>query len=52
LPYPDGAQRINNTSAQLAAARKKLITAHNRLDDFLNENRAGRLRRFASSGAG
>jgi hypothetical protein len=50
LPYPDGAQRIKNTSAQLATARKQLMTAHERLDDFLNQNRARRLRRFASSG--
>jgi len=36
LPYPNGAQRVRNASAQLSAARKILRTAHNRLDDFLN----------------
>jgi len=36
LPYPDGAQRVRNASAQLSAARKILRTAHNRLDDYLN----------------
>ena len=36
LPYPDGAQRVKNTSAKLSTARNKLRTAHNRLDDFLN----------------
>ena len=35
LPYPDGAQRVKNTSAQLSTARKILRTAHDRLDDFL-----------------
>jgi hypothetical protein len=35
LPFPDGAQRIKNTSAQLSTARNKLATAHDRLDDFL-----------------
>ena len=37
LPYPDGAQRIKNTSAQLSTARKGLMIAHKRLDDFLNK---------------
>ena len=36
LPYPDGAQRVKYTSAQLSNARKILRTAHNRLDAFLN----------------
>jgi len=36
LPYPDGAQRVKNTSAQLSTARKILRSAHNRLDDYLN----------------
>ena len=36
LPFPDGAQRVQNTSAQLSTARKILRTAHNRLDDYLN----------------
>jgi hypothetical protein len=36
LPHPDGAQLVKNTSAQLAAARKTLMTAHNHLDDFLH----------------
>jgi hypothetical protein len=36
LPYPDGAQCVKKTSAQLSTARKILRIAHNRLDDFLN----------------
>ena len=35
LPYPDGAQRIKNTSAQLSIARKRMMMAHNRLNNFL-----------------
>src|SRR5437868_3445433 len=36
LPYPDGAQRIKNTSAQLSTARKHMMMAHDRLNDFLS----------------
>ena len=36
LPYPDGAQRVKNTSVQLSTARNILRTARNRLEDFLN----------------
>jgi hypothetical protein len=35
LPHPDGAQRVNNASNKLSSARKKMGTAHNRLNDFL-----------------
>jgi hypothetical protein len=35
LPCPDGTQRITNASRRLSIARKKMITAHNRLDRFL-----------------
>jgi hypothetical protein len=36
LPHPDGAQRITNVSRELAVAREKLMTAHHRLNDYLN----------------
>jgi hypothetical protein len=36
LPYPDGAQSVKNTSAQLSIARQILRTAHNRLDTFMS----------------
>jgi hypothetical protein len=35
LPCPDGTQRITNASRRLSIARKKMITAHHRLDRFL-----------------
>ncbi len=35
LPQPDGSQRIQNASRQLSKARKGMMTAHNRLNDFL-----------------
>jgi len=35
LPCPDGTQRITNASRRLSIARKNMITAHNRLDRFL-----------------
>jgi len=35
LPHPDGAQQIQNASAALAEARKELMRAHNRLNDYL-----------------
>ena len=36
LPHPDGSQRIANSSQRLLRARKKLMTAHIRLSDFLD----------------
>ena len=36
LPHPDGTQRIQNASRELAAARKKRDCAHSRLDDYLS----------------
>jgi hypothetical protein len=36
LPHPDGAQRIKNASNHLSIARKEVMKAHKRLDDFLN----------------
>jgi hypothetical protein len=33
---PDGAHRINSTSAELSVARKELMRAHVRLNDFRN----------------
>jgi len=35
LPQPDGAQRIYNASCELAAARKEMMKAHTRLNDFI-----------------
>ena len=36
LPQPDGTQRIQNFSQELSAARKEVMKAHNRLNDFLS----------------
>jgi hypothetical protein len=35
FPPPDGAQNIHNVSRDLSTARKDLMRAHTRLDDFL-----------------
>ena len=35
LPHPDGIQRIKNVSNKLSIARKNMMSAHNRLDRFL-----------------
>jgi hypothetical protein len=35
LPHPDGMQQIKNVSSQLSTSQKALMTAHNRLSDFL-----------------
>jgi hypothetical protein len=35
LPHPDGAQQIKNASNELSIARKEMIKAHNRLNDYL-----------------
>jgi len=35
FPHPDGSQRIHNASLELSTARKELMKAHARLDDFL-----------------
>ena len=35
LPHPDGAQRIENASNELSIARKEMMRAHNRLNDYL-----------------
>ena len=35
FPHPDGSQRIHNASHNLSTARKNLMQAHTRLDDFL-----------------
>ena len=36
LPHPDGRRRIKSASLDLAAARKELMKAHNRLSDYHN----------------
>jgi hypothetical protein len=36
LPYPAGAKRIKNASSKLSAARERMVTAHHRLNDYLN----------------
>ena len=35
LPHSDGAQRIHNASRELDAARKDMMEAHARLNDFI-----------------
>jgi hypothetical protein len=35
FPLPDGSQHIHNVSHELSTARKDLMRAHTRLDDFL-----------------
>jgi len=35
FPRPDGSQHIHNVSRELSTARKDLMKAHTRLDDFL-----------------
>jgi hypothetical protein len=35
FPHPDGSQDIHNFSPELSTARKDLMRAHTRLDDFL-----------------
>jgi hypothetical protein len=36
LPHPDGVQRIKNASINLSTARKELMNAHKRLDDYFD----------------
>jgi hypothetical protein len=36
LPHPVGAQRIKNASSKLSAARERMMTAHNRLNDYID----------------
>ena len=46
LPSPDGTQRINNASSKLTIARKELMKAHTRLNEYLeNGNVPGELKR-------
>jgi hypothetical protein len=35
LPHPDGIQQIRNASNKLDLARKEMMTAHKRLNDFI-----------------
>lgn len=35
LPHPDGAQRIKNASTNLILARREMMRAHTRLNDFI-----------------
>ena len=35
LPSPNGSQRIKDASEQLSFARRRMTTAHNRLNNFL-----------------
>jgi hypothetical protein len=37
LSHPDGTQRIHNASRELSAARKEVMKAHTRLNDFLGQ---------------
>jgi len=36
VPHPDGVQRIHDASRELNAARKEMMAAHSRLNDFLS----------------
>src|SRR5438270_2754959 len=36
LPYPDGAQRIQNASRELDLARKQMQKAHTRLTEYMD----------------
>jgi len=36
LPHPDGVQRIKNASHELSAARKEMMRAHQRLNEFID----------------
>jgi len=36
IPHPDGTQRIHQASHSLSNARKDMMRAHSRLDDFLS----------------
>ena len=36
VPHPDGTQRIHQASRKLSVARKEMIRAHSRLNDFLS----------------
>jgi hypothetical protein len=36
LPQPDGTQRIKNASSKLTLARKELMKAHRRLNEYFN----------------
>ena len=36
LPHPDGSLRIKNASVGLSMARKEMMKAHNRLNDYLS----------------
>src|SRR5690348_7220494 len=35
FPHPDGIQRIKQASSELTLARKEMMTAHRRLNDFI-----------------
>jgi hypothetical protein len=37
LPHPDGTQRIHNASNRLTAARKDMMRAYSRFNDFVRE---------------
>jgi hypothetical protein len=36
MPHPDGSLRIRQASRELSAARKEMLRAHSRLDEFLS----------------
>ena len=35
MPHPDGIQRIHNAAREMDAAREAMMTAHSRLNDFI-----------------
>ena len=36
LPHPDGVQRIKNASSELALARKEMMIAHKRFNEYVH----------------
>ena len=43
IPHPDGGQRIVNASRKLTLARNELVTAHNRLNSYLEHGRCQKI---------
>ena len=37
LPYADSAQRIHSASRELSVARKEMMNAHTRLNEFIEQ---------------
>ncbi len=37
VPHPDGSQRVQNASGELSNARRRVMDAQNRLNDYLSQ---------------